>query len=89
MFAQAERYVNWRWAMLEEMKVIEGNETWELINLPLECCSIGLKWLYKVKRDERSFIVKHKAHLIAQGFVQREGIDFKEVFASIACMESI
>jgi len=45
--------------------------------------------VYKVKRDERGAIVKHKARLIARGFVQREGIDFKEVFAPVARIESI
>ena len=45
--------------------------------------------MYKVKRDELGAIVKHKARLIARGFVQREGIDFEEVFAPIARMESI
>ena len=45
--------------------------------------------MYKVKRDELGAIVKHKARLMAQGFVQREGIDFEKVFASVACMESV
>ena len=36
----------------------------------------------KVKQDERGAIVKHKACLIARGFVQREGIDFEEVFCA-------
>ena len=45
--------------------------------------------MYKVKRDECGAIVKHKACLIARGFVQREGIDFEEVFAPVARMESI
>ena len=45
--------------------------------------------MYKVKRDELCAIVKHKARLVARGFVQREGIDFEEVFASVARMESI
>ena len=45
--------------------------------------------MYKVKQDELGAIVKHKARLIARGFVQREGIDFKEVFAPVARMESI
>jgi len=47
---------------------------------------IGLKWVYKVKRDEHGAIVKYKARLVACGFVQREGIDFEEVFALIARM---
>jgi stage V sporulation protein SpoVS len=42
-----------------------------------------------VKKDERSTVVKHKAWLVARGFVQREGIDFEEVFALVACMESV
>ncbi|CAA0831030.1 cysteine-rich RLK (RECEPTOR-like protein kinase) 8 [Striga hermonthica] len=88
-FAQAERDVSWRRAMLEEMKAIEENETWELIDPPPGCHPIGLKWVYKVKRDESGAIVKHKARLVARGFVQREGIDFEEVFAPVARMESV
>ena len=75
--------------MLEEMKAIEENETWELIDPPLGCRPISLKWVYKVKRDEQGAIVKHKARLVARGFVQREGIDFEEVFAPVARMESV
>ena len=71
------------------MKAIEENETWELIDPPLGCRPIGLKWVYKVKQDEHSTIVKLKARLVARGFVQREGIDFEEVFALVARMESI
>ena len=48
-FALAERDANWRRAMLEEMKAIEENKTWELIDPPPRCRSIGLKWVYKVK----------------------------------------
>ena len=44
--------------------------------------------MYKVKRNELGAIVKHKACLIARGFVQREGIYF-EVFAPVARMESV
>ena len=72
--------------MLEEMKAIKKNKTWDLVDPPLGC---RLKWVYKVKRDELSAIVMHKACLIAQGFVQREGIDFEEVFAPVARMESV
>ena len=75
--------------MLEEMKAIEENKTCQLVDPPPGCHPISLKWVYKVKRDELGAIVKHKARLIARGFVQREGIDFEEVFAPVARMESI
>ena len=68
-FALAERDTNWRQAMLEEMKAIEDNGTWELVDPPVGCRPIGLKWVYKVKRDERGAIVKYKARLVARGFV--------------------
>ena len=51
--------------MLEEMKAIEENETWQLIDPPLGCRLISLKWVYKVKRDELGAIIKHKACLVA------------------------
>jgi hypothetical protein len=34
-------------------------------------------------------VVKHTARLVAKGYVQREGIDFEEVFAPVARMESV
>ena len=58
-FAVAERDANWRRAMLEEMKAIEDNGTWELVDPPVGCRPIGLKWVYKVKRDEH---VQGSAH---------------------------
>ena len=75
--------------MLEEMKAIEENKTWKLVDPPPGCRPIDLKWVYKVKQDERGAIVKYKACLIARGFVQHEGIDFEEVFAPVARMESV
>ena len=75
--------------MLEVLKAIEENETWELIDPPPGCRPLELKWVYKVKQDERGAIVKNKVLLVARGFVQGEGIDFEEFFASVARMESI
>ena len=48
-FAEAEQDDQWRRTMMEEMSAIEENRTWELVNLPVGCRSIGLKWVYKVR----------------------------------------
>ncbi|RLN39601.1 hypothetical protein C2845_PM01G10330 [Panicum miliaceum] len=88
-FKEAEKHQCWQRAMEEEMKSIEENKTWSLIELPAGHKPIGLKWVFKVKRDEHGAIVKHKARLVAKGYVQRPGIDFDEVFAPVARLESV
>jgi hypothetical protein len=88
-FAEAERHATWRAAMQSEMDTVEKNRTWELADLPRGHSVITLKWVFKLKRDEAGAIVKHKAHLVACSFVQREGIDFNDTFAPVARMESM
>ncbi|GJU22622.1 retrovirus-related pol polyprotein from transposon TNT 1-94 [Tanacetum coccineum] len=50
---------------------------------------IKLKWIYKVKTDEFGGVLKKKSRLVAQGFMQEEGIDFEESFAPVARIEAI
>ncbi|GJY77267.1 putative ribonuclease H-like domain-containing protein, partial [Tanacetum coccineum] len=47
---------------------------------------IGTKWVY---RNKIGVIVINKARLVAQGYTQEEGIDYDEVFASVARIEAI
>lgn len=75
--------------MMEEMKSITDNKTWDLVELPPGHRAIGLKWVFKVKRDENGNVARYKARLVAKGYVQRAGIDYDEVFAPVARMESI
>jgi hypothetical protein len=78
-----------RAVMQLEMDAVEKNCTWKLADLPSGHSVITLKWVFKLKRDEAGAIVKHKARLVARGFVQREGIDFNDTFAPVARMESV
>jgi hypothetical protein len=86
---EAIKYEHWRHAMLDEMTSIEASETWELAELPPRTRPIGHKWVYKTKKDATGVITKHKARLVAKGYVQRQGIDFEEVFAPVARLESV
>jgi hypothetical protein len=79
----------WRLAMIDEITSIEANGTWELVDPPPGQRPIGLKWVYKLKKDATGIIVRHKARLVAKGYAQRFGIDYDEVFVPVARLETI
>nr|GEU69268.1 hypothetical protein [Tanacetum cinerariifolium] len=53
---------------------------------PSRQCS---KWVFRFKKDEHGITTKNKARLAAQGYSQKEGIDYNETFAPVARMEAI
>lgn len=88
-YSQAKGNKFWEKAMRVELESIEKNKTWTLTKLPGNIKPIGLKWVYKLKRDASGKIIKYKARLVAKGYVQQFGIDFDEVFAPVARMETV
>jgi hypothetical protein len=58
----------WKNAMLTEMNTIQSNKTWELSSLSTCHRAIGLKWVFKVKKDPQRRIIKHKARLVAKRY---------------------
>ncbi|GJW13059.1 putative ribonuclease H-like domain-containing protein, partial [Tanacetum coccineum] len=64
-------------------------KVWRLVDLPKGKHTIGTKWVYRNKKDERGTVVRNKARLVAQGYTQEEGIDYDEVFAPVARIEAI
>lgn len=75
--------------MESEIQFITKNKTWELVKLPAGHRPIGLKWVYKLKKNADGEVVKHKAKLVAKGYVQKQGIDFEEVFALVARLDTV
>ncbi|GJV95622.1 putative ribonuclease H-like domain-containing protein [Tanacetum coccineum] len=45
--------------------------------------------VFKNKKDERGIVIRNKARLVAQGYTQEERIDYDEVFAPVAGIETI
>ena len=75
--------------MDEEYHALLQNGTWVLSVLPLGRKLVGCKWVYKLKLDANGKVARFKARLVAQGFTQKPGVDFKETFAPVARLTSI
>ncbi|GJR07217.1 zinc finger, CCHC-type containing protein [Tanacetum coccineum] len=88
-YKEASTDKKWIEAMEIELDSINKNNTWTLTTLPPDQKAIGLKWVFKTKRDAEGKIIKYKARLVAKGYVQEQGIDFDEVFAPVARIETV
>ena len=79
MTSQAE---NWEAAVWLEVDQMYTKMVFEIVELPLGRKPITTRWVFKIKYNPDGSIEKYKARLVARGFLQREGIDFKETFAA-------
>jgi hypothetical protein len=66
---EALKVKEWHLAMMEELVSIEENQAWSLVHMPKGHRAIGLKWVFKPKQDENGNVIRHKAKLIAKGYV--------------------
>ncbi len=60
------------------------NGTWELVERPEGVKPIPMKWVYKVKQDAQGNVEWYKFRLVAKGFLQKQGVDFEEVYAPVS-----
>jgi hypothetical protein len=81
--------LSWINAMHEKLENFERNKVWILVEPPRDVNVIGTKWVFKNKEGEDDEVVRNKAHLVAQGFSQVEGLDIGETFAPVAHLEAI
>lgn len=88
-FNEASELKVWIDACVDELSSIEKNNTWILVDLPVGVKPIGLKWVFKIKRNYDESVNKYKARLVAKGYVQKHGIDYDEVFAPVVRIETI
>ncbi|GKA80664.1 retrovirus-related pol polyprotein from transposon TNT 1-94 [Tanacetum coccineum] len=76
-------------AINDEMDSILGNQTWEIAELLKDVKPIGSKWVFKKKLNPDGSISTFKARLVAEGYKQREGLDYFDTYALIARISSI
>ena len=88
-FQKAKEEDYWRSAMKEEMHAIQKSDTWELTTLPQNHKAIGVKCVYKIKLTADGEVDRYKARLVAKGYKQKYGIDYEEVFAPVARLDTV
>jgi len=79
----------WEKAIEEELEVLRGAGTWELVNAPEGANIVGSKWVFWAKKDAAGNVVRYKAQLVTQGFSHVPGIDYFDTFAPVTWLTSI
>lgn len=80
----------WLEAAQEEMTSLEGSDTWDLIERPKNQKAIGCRCLFKRKAGIAGVEPpRYKGRLVANGYSQKKGIDYQEIFAPVVKHVSI
>lgn len=69
--------------MKSELKMMEDRKVWHLEKLPANTNTIGCRWVYTIKRDDKGNIVRYKARLVAQGYKQIKGESYDLTFSPV------
>ncbi|CAN0460352.1 unnamed protein product, partial [Scytosiphon promiscuus] len=73
-----------------ELQGLKDSKTFTVLDkLPVGEKAVGSRWVFSYKSDKEGMIVKTKARLVAQGFMQREGVDFFQTSAPTPTAASV
>ena len=70
------------------MDSIMSNGTWDVVERPYGCKSVGCKWVFKKKRRPDGTIEKYKARLVAKGYTQK-GENFFDTYSPVTRLTTI
>jgi len=84
--ADASKWVS---AMKEEIDTLKKQSTWEVVKQPKDKPVVSCKWVYRMKLNEAGEIIRYKARLVARGFSQTYGVDYKDMFAPVTHLETL
>jgi len=79
----------WDAACKVKKKSFEIMDIYDMVPRPKNRKILGSKWVLRIKRGPDGAVQKYKAHVVAQGFTQIEGVDYDKTFAPVAKLASL
>ncbi|GJU97449.1 retrovirus-related pol polyprotein from transposon TNT 1-94 [Tanacetum coccineum] len=89
--AEDHHQSDYRWTKNHPLEQVRGNpskpvQTRRQLATDPKMCIFAFT---KNKKDEDNTVIRNKVRLVAKGYAQENGIDFKESFAPVACLEAV
>ncbi|GKB95338.1 retrovirus-related pol polyprotein from transposon TNT 1-94 [Tanacetum coccineum] len=80
---------SWIESIQDKLNQFQRLNVWELVERPVGHNIIGVKWLWKNKTDAKNTVIRNNSRLVAKGYLQEEGLDFKESFTPLARLKVV
>ena len=72
-----------------ELNTFKEIGLYQEVKIPPNRKIINSKWVFKIKRGPNGEINKYKAHLVAKGYTQIEGLNYTDTFAPVTKFTTI
>ncbi|GJU84866.1 ribonuclease H-like domain-containing protein [Tanacetum coccineum] len=74
---------NWQNVMCDEYNALIKNNTWTLVPRPTDTNIVRCMWLFRHKYLADGMLSRYKAHIVANGSIQIDGVDVDETLSPI------
>ena len=81
--------LEWLDAVYDEVKKFIEKDVFKIVERPNDRAVVSCRTVLSNKYGPNGEIIKRKARIVARGFSQEAGIDFKETFAPVARLSSL